>query len=254
MRREATARRASASLAIATVGLVAAAAAAGAVALGPHIGGGEDSGVTGFETEVPEALADGTSLPPVPESLADTVERPIVVAERRDELPSGVDCGHGARWEDEPEVETVLVTPTGLEATQTGLAALPHPPDEEAAEPRETRATCSALFRRGDWEGMGGSMGEAGQGPVGTTQGTGSSCCSGGHGTARADISLGGEVAWILQDRGPYWLAYPVDGLEVATVSWPYGQNRFGGGGSPPPSRFRLLDEDANVIVERETR
>lgn len=242
-------RRASAPAAVGLMGLVATVVAAAVVLLAPSASPGADAPTTGVETEVPTSFPDGTDLPPVPDELTAAVDEPVVVADRRDELPEGVHCETGARWEGEPEIEAVFVTPTSLRATLVGEATFP---EEAGGRSEVMRANCSATRDRGRWRESGSSMSsEHRPGPPGTTDGSGFSCCEDGHGTANADVSVADDdLAWLLQDRGPYWLAYPVGGLDSVSIDWPIPRPR-GEMVDAPPVRVLLLDGGGAVVADQ---
>lgn len=249
--------RASAWAAIGAVGLIAVVVAAAVVLLAPRATTEADE-ETGVETEVPTTLADGSPIPDAPDELRGLVDDPLVVADRRDEFPDGTSCDLHMPWDEEPELEAVFITPTAATGSMVGEAS-PHEPgpapdDRPEAEdrPQQMRATCMMLHRDGRWRDSGGGGGTAAEpGPPGTSRSSGSSCCEGGHGTAQAEVSVAGDIAWLLQHRGPYWLAYPVDGLELVTIQWPFPQATFGGAGRPEPSRVRLIDSDGDIVVEQ---
>lgn len=249
--------RTSAPVAVGVVGLVAVVAATAVVLLAPQATP-EDSGPNGVETEMPTALADGSPLPAVPDELRVLADDPIVVADRRDELPDGMTCNTHLPWDGEPELESVFVTPTAASGVLVGEGSFhemgdPNAPGaQDEAEQEQIRGNCLLLpDGNGDWSESGGGGGTAPEpGAPGTSQGAGSMCCPNGRGHAHADVSVTGDVAWLLQDRGPYWLAYPVEGLDLVTVEWPYAQSAMNSGG-PPSSRIRVVDADGEVMAER---
>lgn len=254
--------RASAPVAIGVVGLVAVIAAAAVVLLAP-LATSEDSDRPGHETEVPETLVDGSPLPDAPPQLLDLVDDPVVPADRRDELADGMHCEtmHMA-GEADTELEAVFVTPTAGHAVLIGEGSFgdahmdPAAPEEQDADQpnqmEEIRSNCLFQHEGGGWSSSGGGGGTAPDlGPAGDSRGGGSMCCPDGRGIAYADVSVAGDIAWLLQDRGPYWLAYPVDGLDVVTIEWPFPQSVMGGSGQPPRSRVRLVDGDGDVVTEQ---
>lgn len=261
-------------MAIGSVSLVAAVVAAGFVALtrwSPEPVAAERPRPGVVEEAPPDELAGGREPPPVPDGVAEAADGPVVAAATADELPEGASCREEAAWTAGPDTESVILTPDGFQATLVGeghpqeplgpppIDAPAEPDGQPAAEePVALEVTCQAAWEDGAWRPLGG--GARVRGPeAGLGHSSGSSCCDvDGLGTAHAEVPVGDEVAWLLQDRGGYWLAYPTEGVSVVTVTWRFRDAGFGGGsgfGDPGPAMeetfVRLLDADAEIIDER---
>ena len=80
--------------------------------------------------------------------------------------------------------------------------------------------------------------------------GGGYSCCDeNGLATASADVEVLDGAAWALQDRGGWYVAYPLEDRTSLTVTWKFREQRFGPGG-PPQSAITFLDGNGEILGE----
>jgi len=270
------ARRASALRAIGTVagiGVV----AAGGVVVSARSQATVEPPSGGLNEELPSALADGGDPGTVPDQIAAAVEAPVLAVVRLDELSDGLeDCAAQGGFTAEPELEAALVTPDGATVSligdapadfqdgfggpmplppgpapppppPPGLVPQPPPPPLDDSGTQVFRLTCSAQWIEGDWHVSVNSQGPANEIFEGSY---GTSCCDAeGNATASTLLRIPDGTAWLVQDRGGYRLAYPVDGLEVLPLTWTFRDGPFGGGFSGTP--VTLLDADGDVLEER---
>jgi hypothetical protein len=264
--------------AVTLVALVAALAVLGWAHLRPDAEAA--AGPEPLDEEVPTALAGGEPLGEVPPALAAAFDEPVVAARLLDEVPDDFGgCGfEEIAWaEGHPELEIAMLSPDGLYVSVVGTGAwdegvvgepmpLPEPePEERPADvpafeesagdgdigDREIdrfRVSCHATWERGGWSGGSGSSGPAfGDVPdVGTG---GATCCdANGLSTGQTVVQAPDGAAWVLQERGGWWLAYPLDERRIASVTWKYREGRFGGG--MPATHVLYLDEVGEVIDE----
>lgn len=236
-----------------------------------------DDPTNGFaETEVPTRLAGGLDPGEVPAAIQAAVDGPVLGALRLDDgvdLPQGVDlsgCVGQDAFDGEPAVVDGTVTPDGLMVIlegpgRGGFADMPVPapapapgpspspavssvPGTGPSEPR-MRAVCDFQWTEGGgWVGSGGSMGPADDRGFGGG-GMGSFCCDADGMTIAATwVTPPTDAAWGLQDRGAYWVAYPVDELDLVSVSWRYRERRFAP--TPPTTHIQWVDEDGGFLAE----
>lgn len=231
----------------------------------------------GLNEEVPSALADGREPGTVPDQIAAAVGAPVLAAVRLDELSDGLeDCAAQPGLTGEPELEFAVVTPEGASVSLIGNASadfqagfgeptpapptdVPEPPSPAAGEsPSEPfRWTCGAQWADGEWQVTVGSQGPAGQ----SFQGSGGTCCdSAGNAMASAVMTVPEGTAWLVQDREGYRLAYPVEGLQVAAVTWGFGEGGAFVGtaqgaalelNGPTGTLVLLLNAEGDVLEER---
>lgn len=280
-------QRASALRAIGTVVAIALVAAGGFVVFARSQATVEPpSG--GLNEEVPSALADGREPGTVPDQIAAAVEAPVLAVVRLDELSGGLeDCAAHGGFSQEPELEAALVTPDGAtvsligevpadfqggfggpmpmpgpapppppplpsevpppDVVEPGPVPEPPPPVPDQSGTQLFRLTCSAQPSDGGWHVSVSSQGPADQIFEGSS---GTSCCDAeGNATASTSLRVPEGTAWLVQDRGGYRLAYPVDGLEVLPLTWHFREGPFGGGFSGTP--VTLLDADGDILEER---
>lgn len=239
-----------AGIALVSVGLVVAGArvTGGAAGTGPAVASVEDS--------VPTQLAGG--LPPVevPQEIAAAFDEPVIGARMLDEEPDGMDnCSFMVEdFAEEPAIEMVLVTPDGALVSMVGPGG-PVPPDRPAEpapqEPMVMRATCTADWDGQQWGGGGGSMGPlsdpAGPGMPEMGMGVSTSCCDArGLATGSTEVRVPETAAWVVQERGPYWLALPVRGQASMPLTWKFRDGAF----AASTTHVLFLDEDGILLDE----
>lgn len=191
---------------------------------------------------VPTRMPHGAELPPVPGPVADALDRPVVVVgsmeEPLGELPR---CSDQAEWEFPPTLRAAVITPEGLTVSIRG---------EERGTGAMVHLTCFALWDGRGWDTWASWAGDAldGSAPAGPPQPV---CCrDDGLALAGAEVQAPQGARWLVQDRGPYWLAYPVDDSGLVHPVWPAGD---GDENEPPPTVYldqggqRLTDEPAEA-------
>ncbi|HVM00008.1 MAG TPA: hypothetical protein VM324_12015 [Egibacteraceae bacterium] len=202
-----------------------------------------------LEEQVPTELAGGVELGDVPDAVADAFDAPVVGARLLDEAPPGATCDFLHHdFDEEPELESVLVTPELMRVSMIGTSSIWEP--ERA--PTRMRATCTVRWEGGAWIGDGGGLSPADEQMSGLS---GSSCCDArGLGTAEALVVAPDGAAWAVQERGGYHLAYPVADSGLVPVSWRFRPTRgaFGGFGGDMASATRVafVDGKGEVIGE----
>lgn len=226
-----------------------------------------DSGTVADEP--PDELPGGHPLPPVPRAVAQAADGPVVVAATLEALPAGVDCPHeDVPWTAGPVATPILLTPDGLQMQLIGEGHPTHPdlPEElsasnatmEANDPMRLTMTCHAKWQRGSWRDTQRSLAAHGLGdkPPQAHSSEASCCAHDGLGSAHAEITVADNVAWLLQDRGGYWLAHPTERLSAVRVDWQFRELQRGGGPEFDEPDFdggtfvRLLDADGEVLDE----
>ncbi|MEX0658537.1 MAG: hypothetical protein WD080_05345 [Egibacteraceae bacterium] len=175
---------------------------------------------------VPTEQPDGTSLPPVPPELHDAVDRPVVLVGVVDDPLGDLErCAGLAEWEFAPTVRSSVVTPEGLAVSVRG---------EEQGTEALLQVTCFAQWDGRAWETWASWAAEAPDTEValGPPEPV---CCRGDDAAVQGSerVAPGGS-AWLLQDRGPYWLAYPASGGQVVLAVWSVDDSQDG----PPPTTF----------------
>lgn len=155
---------------------------------------------------VPRVLPNGDPLPGVPEPLARAFDRPVVLASGADPARARPDrCGTDVEWEYSPTERSSFITPEGLVVALRG---------EERGSGVLFHVACYAQWNGRGWETWASWVGEVAdpQVAVGTMD---RACCrEDGAAVASAELEAPDTAVWALQDRGEYWLAYPVvDGL-----------------------------------------
>lgn len=246
------------------------------------------SASTSLTEEVPETFAGGFAPAPVPGAVADAVDGPVVAVVVLDEEPGGAGlCDFHTEGGGDRELVWAVVTPEGLQIAYVSdelpwmehdmvelereaverveVEATAVPPDEpvphqSAADdsgPAQSGAryfeSCGARWERGGWTAMGGTgMTLPTDGPLPGGIGTSSSCCDDqGFTIASTAVSPVEGAAWLLQDRGGYWLAYPADASGLVPLSWRYRQSRLGGDMRTPSTHVLSVDADGTVLDER---
>ena len=218
-------------------------------------------GPAGVEQEVPAVLADGSQPAPVPAAIAAAVDLPVVGAAKLDELSDemlgacteGFEGAGDAGEQGGLRPEYAFVTPDGVVASVTGKGELAEEfgmgPGGE--QPTGVRFRCDLQLEEGSVTNRGGGGGFE---PIFPDQpssgGFSSSCCDEqGLANATATVQVPVDAAWLLHDRGTWYLGYEVGGLENVGVSWRYRENRFGQGG-PPMSTVLFVGEDGSIVAE----
>lgn len=183
---------------------------------------------------VPTELPNGQALPPVPQVLQGAFDRPVVlVGVVEEDLHNLERCGDLVEWAFAPTLRASLVTPEGLMVAVRG---------EELGSEATFQVACYALWTGRRWESWASWVAETANqsDPVSQPE---PACC-------RPDdlALLGGEIqapegaAWAVQDRGPYWLAFPVDTSGLVHPVWPVV------GGDPAPPTTVYVDEAGNRL------
>lgn len=203
----------------------------------------EGQGATASPTPdegVPTELAGGYEPGDVPEAVAASRDGPVVGARLLDELPDGVNgCDPGGmEWEAEPVVDKALLTPEGLFLSFDG----------QTIDGQQWRMTCELSWGERGWTPGSSTVGPA-QDALRGGLGSGFSCCDrDGLATATADAFVPEGAAWALQERGEWWLAYPVEDQPRLNLTWRFAP-RFGGGRSVP-THVVFVDAQGQEISE----
>ncbi|MEX2619243.1 MAG: hypothetical protein WD250_03390 [Egibacteraceae bacterium] len=207
------------------------------------------------EEAVPETLAGGLELGEVPDAVAAAVDGPVVGARLVEDMPDGVGCEWlRADFDDEPDFETVLLTPDAVHVSLVGASSLFAEGEGGAGR---ARATCTARWQGGGWLESGGGTVPADQPMEGAT---GASCCDqDGLGTAEGAVMAPEGARWVLQDRGRYHLAYPVPQGRAVPITWRFrAQGGFGGGfdggGMGSATTVTFMDDAGEVLGEATLR
>lgn len=197
---------------------------------------GEPADATGG---VPETLPDGSRPPTLPEHISSRFDRPTVGVEVLGEQPRVEGCVDEVEWSGSPRLRSATVTPEGLTIALRGQTR-----DADPALPL-THLTCHARWQGEAWEVWAvwqGAMPDEEElaGPLA------SACC------LAKDTALSGTEAaappgsaWAAQDRGEYWLVYPVHSNGYLHLMWPVGQ-----GEEAQAPRTIYLDEQGERIEE----
>lgn len=187
---------------------------------------------------VPVALPDGADLPAVAPALAGAFDRPVVLVGSIDVVPGDIDgCGGAGEWAFAPTLRAAVITPEGLTVSIRG---------EERGTDALLQLTCFTHWGGRSWKTWASWSAEAADTttPLGPREAV---CCR------EDDLALwGGEElapsgsAWLVQDRGAYWLAYPVlDGGLVHPV-WPVDADAD----DPPRPDTVYLDERGIPVAQ----
>ena len=237
-------RRARPVTAVVTMGLIAIAAVTMVIAFG-QVAATDGAGRSDIgDGSPPRTLVDGSPVADVPENVTNAVDGPVLGAAVLDAVPDGLaGCGRDMAgeivWDTPPRPETVLLTTDALHVSLVGTSTnfMMPAPERAAGEPQRWRLECMS---QAPGTGNSGST----LGPADEGGGTWSTCCDeAGLGVAVARTSAPDHAAWALQDRGGWWLAYPVRDGSV-TVTW---ATRDGTGSS------WVLFVDADGLVLEET-
>lgn len=227
----------------------------------------------------PDTLAGGVELGEVPAEVAAAFDEPVIGARLLDEMPEDFhECDFmDVGWEEEPELEYALATPDGVHISLVGLGFVDDgmgggfrgggmefegdiavdefamdPDDVLDGEPQRWRVSCTVQWDGRTWTNGGGSSGPADD-PFGGTGGMGSSCCDEhGFATAEAAVRVPDGAAWVVQERGGWWLAYPVSEQRSIPVTWKFRDGRMGMGmgGGGTSTHVVFVDEDGEQFDE----
>lgn len=221
------------------IALVAAGAVLAWARLGAPSATAEDPAT--LDEPLPASLADGSPLGDVPPVVAAVVDAPVVGATRLDAVPGDldVDC-IGDPTTEEITFEAGFVTPDVAAWTATARAA-GFGPDELTP----VRLVCTADPVDGAWQGGGGGS----IAPVAGGHGVGISSTGDGRMLATSVLDLPEGTAWVVEDRGEYRLAYPVDGLPALPLARSYREGLFDAG-RVPSAPVLLLDDGGGVLEE----
>jgi hypothetical protein len=228
-----------------------------AVVAWARLGSPDPGDPAGVVEEMPESLAGGNQPQPVPDEVAAAAAGPVVGAARLERLPDHMltSCleSNEITWDaGGPDAEYAFITTDGVTASLFGRGEMPggFGRGPGGAEPIGFRVRCELQLEDGTAINRGGGGFEEVFPGGGGGRFVSSSCCDRqGLTTASAAIAVPPGSSWALQDRGGWFLAYDVAGLEFVGVSWKYQESRFGRGGSPQ-SRVTFLDDDGVVIEE----
>lgn len=204
---------------------------------------------------IPTVMADGTPPGEVPGAVTTAVDLPVVGVVALDDVPGDIrqECRDNfgeVTWDGEPTKEYAFVTPDGMSSSYIGKGTAPpgmFGPGQAKGD--QFRVRCSASFRDGQWMVDGGGVEPVRPGDDGEfMSGGGFGCCDeNGLATASGSIEVPDGAAWALQERGGWYLAYPVKGGSSLTVTWKYRENGTGG---PPQSRVTFVDKDGGIVAE----
>lgn len=175
---------------------------------------------------VPLSLPDGTALPRVPSTLSEAVDRPVVLVGSIGEPLADLErCQGLGEWEFAPTQRASVITPEGLTVSIRG---------EEQGTGALLQVTCYAQWGGRSWQTWASWTADAADAtePLGPP---GPICCrDDGLGLGGGEVLAPDGAAWLLQDRGPYWLAYPIDDSSLVHPVWPVD----GDADEPPPTRY----------------
>lgn len=186
---------------------------------------------------VPTELPNGQPLPAVPQVLQDAFDRPVVLVGVVDEdLHNLEGCRGQVEWAFAPTLRASLITPEGLVVAVRG---------EEAGSEAYFQVACYAFWDGRQWQSWASWVAEtANQGdPVSQPE---PACCRDDLALLGREIQAPEGAAWALQDRGPYWLAFPVDTSGLVHPVWPVAE------GDPAPPTTVFVDEAGNRLEEAE--
>ncbi|HUH07734.1 MAG TPA: hypothetical protein VML96_08005 [Egibacteraceae bacterium] len=245
-----------------------------------RLAGGQGSAeprLAALEATVPVELADGTAIASAPAALSAAFDAPVVVAAVRDEPPAGFPECHtddwGHVWDERPLFHSATVTPEAVTALYVGTGwqdfgideqmateigpdgEIIHDPaptaedsggEERLGPPAEIQVRCDGTAFDGGWQVQ--TSVEFGP-PAATAQSSGWTCCDAdGRATASATLVPPQGASWAVQERGAYWLAYPVGEDGAVRVMWSFHEGGFGGG--PAPTHVVYVDEKGVTVDE----
>lgn len=212
---------------------------------------GADPSGQAIVDDVPVSLAGGVEPGAVPDAVVAAVDLPVVGARQLEELPddSAADCRQHGEFDEEPTLEYAVATPEGIAASLVGPSSMMGVDiGGGGADPPLLRLRCTVEFSDDRWHGASSSSGPAGDEVV--PSGSSFSCCDArGFATASATIATNPDASWALQDRGSWYLAYPLSDRGWTEVTWTFRENRFGQG-RPPSSNVLFVDDTGAVVGE----
>lgn len=242
---------------IAAIAVIAAALVVGWARIG-------DAGSSGDEDEpggdaIPTTLEGGIEPGEVPRALARAFDKPVVAATLLTQLPPDVldtcQSSDDLEWEEgDPTLESAVATPDAVHASLIGRSVGMGEQmgfESTDGEPVRWRVRCTARFEDGGWRTDGsGGFEPADEGFEHTGIQEMSCCDAAGMTTGTAILAAPPEAAWAVQDRGSWYLAYPIaEEHRRVTVTARFREGGFGRGG-PPAMRVTYVDKAGEVIGE----
>lgn len=175
---------------------------------------------------VPVSLPDGAALPRVPSTLSEALDRPVVLVGSVDEPLADLErCQGLGEWEFAPTQRASVITPEGLTVSIRG---------EEQGTGALLQVTCYAQWGGRSWRTWASWTADADD-PTEPLGPPGPICCrDDGLGLGGGEVLAPDGAAWLVQDRGPYWLAYPIDDSSLVHPVWPVD----GDDDDPPPTLY----------------
>lgn len=187
---------------------------------------------------VPTALPDGEPLAEAPAVLRDAFDRPVVlVGSVEDPLDELQLCDGQVEWEFAPTLRASVVTPEGLTVAVRG---------EEGGSEALFHVTCYAVWSGRGWESWASWIAEVPDHEVAVGQPEPACCRDDGFALLGREVEAPEQAAWAVQDRGPYWLAFPVDASGLVHPVWPVEGDDL----APPETVY--LDVSGNRLGEGE--
>lgn len=187
---------------------------------------------------IPTALPNGQPLPEVPQVLQDAFDRPVVlVGVVEEDLHNLERCGGQVEWAFAPTLRASLITPEGLIVAVRG---------EEAGSEANFQVACYAVWNGRRWESWASWVAETANQADPVNQPEPACCREDGLALLGGEVQAPEGAAWAVQDRGAYWLAFPVDTSGLAHPVWPVRE----GDPAPPPTVY--VDESGNRLTEPE--
>lgn len=187
---------------------------------------------------VPVALPNGADLPSVDPALAAAFERPVVMVGAVEEPLGRLErCDRLGEWEFAPTLRASVITPEGLTVSIRG---------EERGTGALLHLTCFAHWGGRSWTSWASWTAEAADATATLGPPEPICCREDGLALGTKEVLVPEGTVWLVQDRGPYWLAYPVDDSALAHPVWPVD----GGAGDPPQTVYldgqgHALDQDS---------
>jgi hypothetical protein len=242
--------------------VIAVAAVALVVVAARVAGGGTDDEDDGLEGGVPSTLVGGIEPTVVPGAVLTSVDQPVIGAAHLDEVPPEVmdSCAAGfgeVAWAaGDPKLDSALATTDSLQLSVIGAGQM----NEEMGfdtgggpQPERFRITCTARDTEDGWQtdsnGFEPIMGDQ----QFEQMGGGSFCCDeNGLGTATEVAEAPEGADWALQERGGWYLAYPVDKDRQVLLTWKYREQNMGPGG-PPTTTVMWVGGDGTIVGETST-
>lgn len=239
---------------IAAIAVIAAALVVGWARIGGAGSASDDDEAAG--DALPTTLEGGIEPDEVPRALAKAFDKPVVAATLLTQLPPDVldTCrSHDLEWEEgDPTLESAVATPDAVHASLVGrTAGMGEQMGFESTDggPVRWRVRCTARFEDGEWRTEGGGGIEPADESFEHTGIREMSCCdAAGMTTGTAILMAPPEAAWAVQDRGSWYLAYPIaEEHRRVTVTARFREGGFGPGG-PPAMHVTYVDKAGEVI------